>query len=213
MQPNVTNNFPNNMSNKLQELTEKLYQEGLSKGKEEGEQLLARAREEADRIVADARRQAEEIVADAQKQAEDLREKTASDVKMASAQCLQATRKDIEDLLVGAVSADSVHKQLSDPDFLKKIITAVAERFSATESADLALVLPAALQQELEPWLGTELAKALGSKPAAQFSKKVGGGFSIGPKDGSWFVSLTDETFQALIAEYLRPVTRKLLFG
>ena len=202
MQPNVTNNFPNNMSNKLQELTEKLYQEGLSKGKEEGEQLLARAREEADRIVADARRQAE-----------DLREKTASDVKMASAQCLQATRKDIEDLLVGAVSADSVHKQLSDPDFLKKIITAVAERFSATESADLALVLPAALQQELEPWLGTELAKALGSKPAAQFSKKVGGGFSIGPKDGSWFVSLTDETFQALIAEYLRPVTRKLLFG
>ena len=31
------------MSNKLQELTEKLYNEGLSKGKEEGEQLLARA--------------------------------------------------------------------------------------------------------------------------------------------------------------------------
>ena len=41
----------------------------------------------------------------------------------------------------------------------------------------------------------------------------VGGGFSIGPKDGSWFVSMTDETFRDLIAEYLRPVTRKFLFG
>ena len=41
----------------------------------------------------------------------------------------------------------------------------------------------------------------------------MAGGFAIGPKDGSWFVSLTDETFRALIAEYLRPVTRKLLFG
>ena len=201
------------MSNKLQELTERLYQEGLSKGKEEGELLLARAREDAARIVEEARQQAAGIVADAQKQADDLREKTSSDVKMASAQCLQATRKDIEDLLVGAVSADSVHKQLSDPDFLKKIITTVAERFSTSESADLALVLPASLQQELEPWVAGALAKTLGSAPKTQFSKKVAGGFSIGPKDGSWFVSLTDETFRALIAGYLRPVTRKLLFG
>ena len=201
------------MSNKLQELTERLYQEGLSKGKEEGEQLLARAREDAARIVEEARQQAAGIVADAQKQADDLREKTSSDVKMASAQCLQATKKDIEDLLVGAVSAGSVNKHLSDPDFLKKIIQSVAERFSATESAELALILPASLQQELEPWLAGELTRALGTQPKASFSKKIAGGFSIGPKDGSWFVSLTDETFRALIAEYLRPVTRKLLFG
>ena len=201
------------MSNKLQELTEKLYNEGLSKGKEEGEQLLARAREEADQIIANARKQADEIVGAAQRQADDLRDKTTSDVKMASAQCLQATKKDIEDLLVGAVSADSVKQSLSDPDFLKKIITAVAERFSATESADLSLILPASLQQELEPWVAGALAKTLGSAPKAQFSKKVAGGFSIGPKDGSWFVSFTDETFRELIAEYLRPVTRKFLFG
>lgn len=201
------------MSNKLQELTEKLYNEGLSKGKEEGEQLLARARSEAEGIVAAARKQADDIVAAANKQADDLRDKTASDIKMASTQCLQATKKDIENLLVNAISADSVSKSLSDPDFLKKIITTVAERFSTSESADLALVLPASLQQELEPWVAGALAKTLGSAPKAQFSKKVAGGFSIGPKDGSWFVSLTDETFRELIAEYLRPVTRKLLFG
>lgn len=201
------------MSNKLQELTERLYQEGLSKGKEEGEQLLARAREEAERIVADARAQAAGIIADAEKQAADLREKTASDLRMGSAQCLQAVKKDIENLLVGAVSAAPVEKSLSDPDFLKKIITAVAERFSASESADLALILPASLQQELEPWLAGELKKTLGAGVRAEFSKKVAGGFSIGPRDGSWFVSLTDETFKALIAEYLRPVTRKLLFA
>ena len=84
------------MSDKLQELTEKLYNEGLSKGKEEGKLLLARAREEADRIISDARTQAASIVSDAEKQAADLKDKTASDLKMASAQCLQATKKDIE---------------------------------------------------------------------------------------------------------------------
>ena len=32
------------MQNKLQELTDKLYNEGLSKGKQEGEELLAKAK-------------------------------------------------------------------------------------------------------------------------------------------------------------------------
>ena len=52
------------MSDKLQELTEKLYIQGLSKGKEEGKLLLSRAREEADRIVSDARTQAAAIISD-----------------------------------------------------------------------------------------------------------------------------------------------------
>ena len=31
--------------------------------------------------------------------------------------------------------------------------------------------------------------------------------------EGGWHISLTDATFRELIAAYLRPVTRKLLFG
>ena len=50
---------------KLQELTEKLYNDGLSKGREEGERLLEEARKQAEEIVAQARRQAEDIVSEA----------------------------------------------------------------------------------------------------------------------------------------------------
>ena len=53
------------MQNKLQELTDKLYNEGLSKGKAEGEQLLAEAREKSESIIAEAKKQAEEIIAKA----------------------------------------------------------------------------------------------------------------------------------------------------
>ena len=55
------------MQNKLQELTDKLYNEGLSKGKKEAEDLKAAAVKESDRIIADARKEAEKIVADARK--------------------------------------------------------------------------------------------------------------------------------------------------
>ena len=201
------------MQNKLQELTDKLYNEGLSKGKAEGEQILADARNRAEEILAKAKAEADEILAEAAKKASDLEEKTSSDVKMASAQCLQATRSDIENLVCGKIVAPKVEKALSEEGFVKEIIKAVASRFSASESADLALVLPESLKESLEPWVAGELSKELGSEIKASFSKKIGGGFTIGPKDGSYYVSLSEQTFKELIAEYLRPVTRKLLFG
>lgn len=200
------------MSNKLQELTDKLYNEGLSKGKEEGELLLAKARTEAEEIKNSARKEAEAIIADAEKSAAALKEKAESDIRMASAQSLQATRKDIEDLLVGAVIADKADKALADKDFIKEIIRTIAVKFS-TEATDINLVLPASRQKDLEKWVSSELAGVLGKEVKAEFSKKIQGGFTIGPKDGSWFVSFSDETFRELIAEYLRPVTRKILFG
>ena len=43
------------MQDKLQELTDRLYNEGLSKGKQEGEELLRKAHEEAEGIVAEAK--------------------------------------------------------------------------------------------------------------------------------------------------------------
>ena len=72
---------------------------------------------------------------------------------------------------------------------------------------------PSSLKEKLEPWVQGELAKTLSAGVQAEFSKKIAGGFTIGPKDGSYFISFTDKTFDSLIAEYLRPVTRKLLFG
>lgn len=201
------------MSNKLQELTDRLYNEGLSKGKEEGEILLFKARKEADEIIANARKQAEDIVTEAENRAAQLKEKAESDVKMASEQALMATKKDIENLLVNALCTEETEKVLSEEKFLKEIILAVAQKFSTQQSEDISLVLPASLKSMLEPWVSTELKKALKKEISVDFSKKIKGGFSIGPQNGSWYISMSDESFKALISEYLRPVTKKLLFG
>ena len=197
---------------KLQELTQKLYNEGLSKGKEEGEAILSKAKADAEAIVSKAQEEADAILAKARKEADDLRTRVEGDVKTASAQALQATKADIEGLIV-AKAVEPAGKAIAEADFLKSIITEVAKRFSAQESQDLALVLPEKLQKELEPFVKGELAKTVGKGVEASFSKKMAGGFSIGPKDGSYFISLTDESFKALIAEYMRPATRRILFG
>ena len=201
------------MQNKLQELTDKLYNEGLSKGKQEGEEILAKAKAQAEEIVAKAQAEAAQILAAAQKQAEEVKTKTASDVKMAASQSIASTRKDIETLIVGKMTDEAVKKALSTPDFIKEIIKAVAEKFTTDGPVELALILPESLKKDLEPFVTKELATILNAGVEASFSKKVSGGFKIGPKEGSYFISFTEETFNQLISEYLRPTTKKLLFG
>ena len=201
------------MDNKLQELTDRLYKEGLSKGKDEGEAILADASRKAEEIIAAAKKEADAVLRDARKEAEDFRTKVEGDVKMAATQSIQAVRNDIENLMVGKLTDSAVNASLADVEFIKEAIKAVAMNFNAQEAVDLEAVLPEALKGELEPFIKGELAGALKGGISASFSKKVSGGFNIGPKDGSYFISFTDETFRSLISEYLRPATRKILFG
>ena len=201
------------MQNKLQELTDRLYNEGLSKGKQEGEELLAKAKVQAEEKVAKAQAEAAQIVAAAQKQAEEIKTKTTSDLKMASSQSLAATKKDIETLIVAKMTNEAVKSALTSAEFVKEVIKAVAEKFNTDGPVDLALVLPESLKKDLQPFVTAELTKILGAGVEASFSKKVTGGFQIGPKDGGYFISFTEATFTELISEYLRPTTKKLLFG
>ena len=201
------------MQNKLQELTDKLYNEGLSKGKQEGEEILAKAKVQAEEIVAKAKAEAAAIVAAANKDAEDLKTKVQGDLKMAAAQSVAATKKDIETLVVTKMTETEVKNALTSAEFVKEVILAVAKGFTTEDAADLEVVLPESLKKDLEPFVKSELGKVLKGNVEASFTKKIAGGFTIGPKDGGYFISFTEETFNALISEYLRPATKKILFG
>ena len=142
-----------------------------------------------------------------------MKKKVEGDLKMAANQAIQATKKDIENIIVTGLCDENISKTLSSADFVKDILKAVAEKFNAEQALDLNVILPDSLKNSLEPFVKNELSKTLKGSIKAEFSKKISGGFNIGPKDGSYFVSFTDETFKELISSYLRPTTKKLLFG
>ena len=59
------------MENKIQELTDKIYKEGVEKGNEEAQRLIANAQEEARKIITDAQKQADSIMMSSHKSATD----------------------------------------------------------------------------------------------------------------------------------------------
>lgn len=199
-------------NNKLQELTEHLYAEGLAKGKEQGEQLLTQAEEKAEKILGDAKLQADKIIAEARAKAEEIAAKAQSDVKMASTQILEVTRAEIQNAVLAKSVDKAVSGVLSNEEFAKEVIMAVAKAFNTQQSCELSFVLPESLKN-LEAYVCSEVSKAVGTGMEVKLGKNIKGGLNVGPKDGGYYVSLSDETFNSLVREYLRPATRKVLFG
>ena len=201
------------MQNKLQELTDKLYNEGLSKGKQEGEAILANARVQAAEIFDNAKKEAAGIVAAARKEAENIRAKADGDLRIAAGQSIEATRQAIENLVVCNLTEKEVSSALTSAAFVKELLTAVVKAYSASSEAEgLDAVLPETLKKETEPFIKKELASMLKGGLNVTYSKKISGGFTISPKGSGYFISFTDETFNSLISEYLRPATKKILF-
>ena len=202
------------MQNKLQELTDKLYNEGLSKGKQEAEQMKANAKTEAAQIIAEAKEQAQQILAKAQSEAAELKSKTENDVKMASLQAFTAVKQQIESVITAKTLAPA-KAAVAETEFLKEIIKSVVAAFNPQNSDSVALdiILPAEKQAELEQFAKEQLSKICSAGVEVQFSKGVQGGFKIAPKGEGYMLSFTDKDFENIIAEYLRPKTKELLFG
>lgn len=203
------------MQDKLKELTDRLYNEGLSKGKHDGEELLQKAQDEASRIVAEAKAEAERIIAQANKEAEELKTKVTADVRMAATQSIAVTKQEIEKMVVTHAAEQGVKANMSDAAFVKEMVMSVVKAFNPQNAApvDLNLILPEALKAEVEPFVQHEIASQFKGEVRVDYSKKMNGGFKVAPKDGGYMLNFTDEEFNQLIANYLRPATKKILFG
>ena len=203
------------MQNKLQELTDRLYQEGLSKGRQEADQLLEKARKEAQEIVAKAKEEAAAVQAAAEKNAAEKRTMVEGDLKMAATQTISTIRQQVENMVITKAVAGPVETALSDEGFVKDLIAMVVRAFNAANPDGVALevILPAAAQKELEKAFGNEVAKGLSQGIEVKHVKGLANGFKIGPKDGGYQISFTADDFTGLVGEYLRPATKKILFG
>ncbi|HIZ87563.1 MAG TPA: hypothetical protein IAC03_05320 [Candidatus Coprenecus pullistercoris] len=203
------------MQNKLQELTDKLYNEGLSKGKKEAEDLKAAAAKESDRIISEARKEAENIIENARREAEDLRQKVENDIRMAAGQTISAVRQQVENLIITKAVSPDMKRTMEDPALIRELVTTVAKAFNASDPAPSALevILPASMQKELLGYFGDNASDAMSKGLEVTFSKQMSGGFRIGPKDGGYMISFDEGDFENILTEYLRPATRKLLFG
>ncbi len=202
------------MENKLQELTQKLYTEGLSKGREQADSLIAEAEKKAAQIIADAEGKAKQITENAAKSAEETAKNTATEIALASAQSMSTLKEAISSLVVSDAISSSVATACLDVKFVKELLLAVAGAWNGVggDSADLIAELPEAKQAEFEAGFKASAKAFLDAGVEVAYSSGVKSGFKISPKAGGYYISFTDSDFNALLSEFIRPRVAKILF-
>lgn len=200
------------MDSKIQQLTETIYNEGVEKAREEADAILKEAKEKAEQIEKDAQKKADKIVEDANGKSEELKKQVDSEIKMTLNQAVSAMKQEITSLITMQVIQPSVKELFSNTDYLKELISNVVKGWMEKEDFDLTVILPQADQEELEKFFKNNLADELNKGLEVSFAKNLKSGFKIGPSDGSYIISFTDEDFTNFLKSYLRPKTSQLLF-
>ena len=196
------------MENKIQEMTDKIYREGVEKGNEEAQRLVSNAREEAAKIVEDARKEAEAIVTAARKSAAEITENTQSELKLFAGQAVNALKTEVTSLLTNQVVSEAVKGFVADKDYLNKFIVSLAGQWAADES----IVISTTDAEGLKKYFAAQ-AKGLLDKGVK--IEQVNGNkalFTISPADGSYKVNFGEEEFENYFKDFLRPQLVEMLF-
>lgn len=201
------------MENKIQALADKLYQEGLGKGKEEGERLLAQAEQQARQLREEAGRKAEEIVEKARKEAEDLKNNALTEIRITSRQMISALKQEVENKLMEKVVEPGVHSAMEQQQFMQDLIGKAVAAFNPEKTGtELALILPEADRNRYDAFLKDLTGGTLKEGLSVTFSGNLQGGFRIENRQGGYILSFTEDDFLALFKEYARPKLKQLLF-
>lgn len=199
------------MQSKLQELTEKIYQEGLEKGNEEAKVIVQNAKTEAKSILETAKAEAEKIISNASKKAEEIKVNTESEIKLSSKQAINSLKQQITDIVNNTVVKEAIDKKF-DADFIKKIVEVTLLNWSKSQASDMVVLIPKESEKELDEYLKKSVKDLIDKGLEVKSDSKVKAGFKITPKDGSYKLSFTEEDFENFFKQYLRPKLIEILF-
>ncbi|MDR2382698.1 MAG: hypothetical protein LBD76_02310 [Prevotellaceae bacterium] len=202
------------MNNKLQELTEKLYNEGLSKGQQEAEIILNQAKAEAEKILSEAGSKAKDIEIAAKKQAAEIKANADAEIKLAGRQIISEVKQSVENLILTKAISPDIKRAFDDATFVQTLIKTATERFNphSEERFDLFMIVPEGQKNAVSEYLASQVSSVLPSMEISE-DNRIKSGFKIGSKDEGYYISFTDEDFDNLFKTYLRPKVSELLFG
>lgn len=196
------------MENKIQELTDKIYREGVERGNEESKKIIEKARAEARQIVENAKKEAGAILATSRKSADELNENTKSELKLFADQAVNALKSEIANVVTDKIVGASIKEFAGNADFLNEFIVTLATKWCAEEP----IVISTGDADGLKKYF---VAKAKSLLDNGVTIEQVNGQktlFTVAPADGSYKVKFGEDEFMNYFKGFVRPQLIEMLF-
>lgn len=203
------------MAELIEQLTEKIYREGVEKAKEKAKGIIAQAEEERDNIINRGKAESEKLLRETKHNARELRQSTETDIRMAAQKALATVRQRIEKVITASLAGSAADEVAGDKNFLKKIIEKIIERWDETSYSNESLVikLAPADTKAMEAYFVKGAVENLKEKLIFNSDAKIKAGFTIEPLNGKFKVGFTDEDFKEFFQFFLREKIKQFLFG
>lgn len=209
----------------VQQLIDRLSNEGVAEGQRQAEQIVADSQHKADDMLDAARQEANEILKQAREEAAKYQAAGEEALQLAARDAVRDFGSRIHDGLRNRLQ-ELVHHELQQPDLIKRMILEItgAARKSATDEP-VELLLPPEIVSEAEarkraeagePDELTEFVQGLiGEDLREGFSIDLGSsnrsGLTVRVVDQNVEIDLTDETITELLARHILPRFRAIM--
>lgn len=204
------------MNKKLQELTDRLYQEGVEKARLQADLLIAEAEKNRDEILESARTEAERIIAEGKKNVETMEARKHAEWVIASKQAIATLRQNIVNILSSKILGEGIRTALKSNELVIHLIRTIAKGWVANDIApDLHVIIPHNKTdiEEFRASLEANLKESLDTGFTLTTSDGLTSGFRMEAQDGRYVMSFTEEDFQAFFRSFFKDNTCDILFG
>jgi V/A-type H+-transporting ATPase subunit E len=191
------------METQLQELLDKIQKQGVDEARQKAHAIEEQARADAKKILEDAKKEAEAIVLRGKQEAASMEASGKEALTHAGRDLILRLKEEIKVVFAHLIQTEV--KAALGPETLGEIIVRMVEAWNKKGIDSLELLLSkddaSKMEKYLRGKLSAEMMKGMVIKPVAS----VEAGFRIKEKDGTSYLSLTDEGLAEIIQAFLNP--------
>ncbi|MEA4935569.1 MAG: hypothetical protein VB102_02885 [Paludibacter sp.] len=196
------------MNTKLQELTDKIYLEGIEKANEEANKILTEARKEADEIISKASEESIRIVKSAEEKSNELMKNTRAELKLFAQQSVNALKTEITDIICGTIVSDAVKAATTDKQFMQKMLVIMVEGLAKEQE----VIIETKEADALTAYFASNAKSLLDKGVVIKEVNGVKAEFTVIPAEGTYKLTFGEEELIAYFKEFLRPKLVEMLF-
>ncbi len=203
------------MDTTLQQLTDKIYQEGVEKGNNQAESIITEARKEAKKIIKEAEAKAQKTAQKAQKDSEETQKKALSELQMAAQKAVSALKQEVNNLIGSQIIDKDIKAATSDVQFLQKTIETAIKNWASSENKELNMnvIVPEKDEKAISLYFAEATKSILDKGFTITSANNIKAGFQLAAADGTYKISFSDEDFITFFKAFVRPKIATLLFS
>ncbi|TRX60670.1 V-type ATP synthase subunit E [Fulvivirga sp. M361] len=193
----------------LDQLTDKIYHEGVEKANLKADEILREAESQKQKIIHEARLEAERMIASAKKASLVETKSAESEIRLKGKQLISDLKSEIVRLLRLKVIDSNVQASFSDQAFLQSLILEIVSYWKSDE--ELELILPEKLRGKVDKAFEKNIVEQIDGITIS-FNKQIANGFRISRQSDTYDITFSEDDFIELFSGYLKEKTRTFLF-